>query len=78
MTPPLACFPFLMTLAALGVLIVLAFAAGVLTRDDGAAEPGNPSQSDDPGPNLPRWWVIALLFVWPPIVLTLLAQIWPE
>ncbi len=30
MTPPLACFPFLMTLAALGVLIVLALVAAVL------------------------------------------------
>jgi hypothetical protein len=69
-----------MTLAALGVLIVLALAAGVLSQEPKSAEPEIQARDEvtDTGPNLPPWWVIVLLFVWPPVVLALLALVWPE
>ena len=80
MTPLFACFPVVMTFAALTFLFLIVIATGMANDVDQDKQPENapavPSRVGATGP--PPWWVVVLIFASVAALMLVLAWFFPE
>ncbi|HSQ54554.1 MAG TPA: hypothetical protein VLM40_02330 [Gemmata sp.] len=77
MMPLIACFPVVLTFAALALLALIAVATGMVKSDEDK-QGGRCAESDAPAPfegEFPRWWTIAVIVLLVVMLVILLAMI---